>query len=705
MIASLPIAEPIESAESPTRSETLIEAPFVHRVRVRARRRALWLREMWSRGGADPAQGLAIPHAEVDRILEDPTALAQAENAFYESDPASAALAHDIHIADEAFENDARWNWLRENFSLSFAERDLLELLISIEADPLLRRVCGYLNDDAQACYATPLLAAELFGWPAGARVLLDGGLVRWKLARPIDGSAQPPGWTTGWSVDPHIVSWVTRGFGSDTALDGAVECLSPNFVTSEGVDVGTVLYPGVLAAVTEFVSALRQENHSPVEIELVAPEGAGKRVLAAQISARLGMRMISADAGRLLAGEAPGVAAERIARAVRLARVNAASLYWHSLDGIVTRPFVLADVQCGLTLFGSTKQWDAAPVDGGVRRTFLLPELSRAARTQLWKESTGSPMPESIADWNLRPAEIAAAGRAAPAGEQAAIDVCRRILYQRPGELFSPLPCPYVWDDLVVPPDLRAHLGEIAAQARLTSAVYDDWGFARLCPLGKGITALFAGPSGTGKTMAAQVLARDLGRDLYRVDLSGVVNKYIGETEKRLKQVFDACERSQTVLFFDEADALFGKRTEVKDAHDRFANIEIDYLLQRMEQFDGVAILATNRKSEIDSAFLRRIRFLVDFLAPGAAEREELWRRALAGPGTPEDGLLQAIDWKQLGERVNLTGAGIKAAALGAAFLARSRGSCIDMRCVLHAVRREMAKNGALLRTGDWDV
>ena len=166
-----------------------------------------------------------------------------------------------------------------------------------------------------------------------------------------------------------------------------------------------------------------------------------------------------------------------------------------------------------------------------------------------------------------------------------------------------------------------------------------DDWGFARLTPLGRGMTALFAGPSGTGKTMAAQVLARSLGLELYRVDLAGVVNKYIGETEKHLRAVFDACERAPVLLFFDEADALFGRRTQVSDAHDRFANIEIDYLLQRMEQFDGVAVLATNRKGDLDTAFVRRLRFTIDFAPPTIAERERLWRLALEDAPTRTGG------------------------------------------------------------------
>jgi SpoVK/Ycf46/Vps4 family AAA+-type ATPase len=212
----------------------------------------------------------------------------------------------------------------------------------------------------------------------------------------------------------------------------------------------------------------------------------------------------------------------------------------------------------------------------------------------------------------------------------------------------------------------------------------------------------MFAGPSGTGKTMAAQVIARSLRMKLYRVDLAGVINKYIGETEKRLKQVFDACERANVMLFFDEADALFGQRTQVKDAHDRFANIEIDYLLQRMEQFEGIAILATNRKGDLDKAFLRRVRFIVDFMQPGPAERLELWHRVLPPKAANGEELLQEIDWDFLAAKLNMTGADITAAALDAAFLAYSKGMRIGMEHVLHAARRIMNKQGVLLRPGD---
>jgi SpoVK/Ycf46/Vps4 family AAA+-type ATPase len=288
------------------------------------------------------------------------------------------------------------------------------------------------------------------------------------------------------------------------------------------------------------------------------------------------------------------------------------------------------------------------------------------------------------------------------PAGEGAVLEVCRRLLLAGTPELLTHLPLPYTWDELVISARTYLHLREIDEQARNRGEVLDDWGLRRLTSMGSGVTALFAGPSGTGKTMAAQVLARSLGLDLYRVDLAGVVSKYIGETEKHLRAVFDACERAPVLLLFDEADALFGKRTEVSDAHDRYANIEVDYVLQRMEAFNGVAVLATNRKGDLDSAFVRRIAFIVDFAAPNAAERERLWRLALEGAVHPfGTALVGALDWAALASQFDLTGAGIKSAALAAAFLARTDGTPIEMRHVLAATRRELEKHGQVMRPG----
>jgi len=242
-------------------------------------------------------------------------------------------------------------------------------------------------------------------------------------------------------------------------------------------------------------------------------------------------------------------------------------------------------------------------------------------------------------------------------------------------------------WDDIVLPEPQLQTLREITAHVRHRSRVYESWGFARKSARGLGITALFAGPSGTGKTMAAEVLARDLRLDLYSIDLSQVVSKYIGETEKNLRRVFDAAEEGGTVLLFDEADALFGKRSEVKDSHDRYANIEVSYLLQRMESYRGLAILTTNMKSALDTAFLRRLRFMVQFQFPEPAQRAEIWRRVFPAE-TPTEGL----DVDKLA-RLGVAGGNIRSIAMNAAFLAADDDEPIRMLHLLRAVRTEYAK------------
>jgi hypothetical protein len=242
-------------------------------------------------------------------------------------------------------------------------------------------------------------------------------------------------------------------------------------------------------------------------------------------------------------------------------------------------------------------------------------------------------------------------------------------------------------WDDLVLPEAQKQMLRLMALESRYRMTVHETWGFAARGRRGLGLSALFAGPSGTGKTLAAEVLAGELKLDLYRIDLSAVVSKYIGETEKNLKRVFDAAEGGGVVLLFDEADALFGKRAEVKDSHDRYANIEVGYLLQRMESFQGMAILTTNFKSSLDKAFQRRLRFTVDFPFPGAAEREAIWSRIFP-TATPTAGL----DFGLLAQ-LNMTGGNIRNIALNAAFLAAADRRPVGMEHLLDATRQEAIK------------
>ncbi|HEY5935485.1 MAG TPA: AAA family ATPase, partial [Kofleriaceae bacterium] len=257
-----------------------------------------------------------------------------------------------------------------------------------------------------------------------------------------------------------------------------------------------------------------------------------------------------------------------------------------------------------------------------------------------------------------------------------------------------QPLPLVYTREDLVLPPRMLGELDLAIAWIRYKRHIYDTWGFGRRIALGRGLTALFAGPPGTGKTMTAQVLARELGLDLYRVDLSRVMSKYIGETEKNLSRLFDEAQASGAALLFDEADALFGKRSESRDAHDRYANIEIGYLLQRMEEHEGVAILATNRVGDLDEAFLRRFHFLLDFPMPDASYRLRLWHGML--PREVERA--PDLDLGPLAATYELSGGEIRNCVLAAAYMAAAEGTCVRFDHLERGLRRELGKTGRIV-------
>lgn len=262
-----------------------------------------------------------------------------------------------------------------------------------------------------------------------------------------------------------------------------------------------------------------------------------------------------------------------------------------------------------------------------------------------------------------------------------------RKIASRGLDDLAEKIESSFTWDDLQLPEDLMHDLQAITAQVRHRSDVYNRGGFGRKLIRGRGVSVLFAGPSGVGKTMAAEVISNELDLGLYKIDLSSVISKYIGETEKNLKRVFDAAEAGGAVLFFDEADALFGKRSEVKDSHDRYANIEVSFLLQRMESYKGLSILATNMKSHIDIAFLRRFRFVIDIPFPSVSIRKAIWQRAFPPETQTED-----LDYSLLG-RLELAGGNIVVVAVNSAFLAAAEGSPVSMSHIARAARSEMRK------------
>jgi hypothetical protein len=651
------------------------------RVRACARVRTVWMEQLWSEGASSPDQGLAIPPGEVHRILNDPEVERQ-RYAELLGDPSRSILSLAAFNSGKALEGDPFWARMGKLFSLTPMEQDLLALCAAVEMEPRLGRVLAYLADDVRATRPTTAIAAALFRWSDELPIAMHG-LLRWRLAHPLNGEA-PWRATTAWQIDSAVIFSVLEGRWVDRALDRVARLIAPQQAAER-----PCLYPQLLERmIAELTPEGLARSDDSVVATLTGAEGSGRQTLSAQYAAAMGMPLISIAVSQLPA--TTEARADLLVQSVRLARAEGAILHWRNAELLGAQEW-----QGPSALGGSGLRSAQTPLPAATHR-YALPLLKTAERIKAWEYFSSDPMPAIVRTQRLTPAEIGLVAKASP---DATVHVALKRAVEAHGELMQPLACPYTWDDLVVLPSLGRLLKDFEAQILLRWQVYEEWGFSRLTHLGQGISALFGGPSGTGKTMAAQVIARSLGLELYRVDLAGVVNKYIGETEKRLRDVFDACERSGGLLFFDEADALFGKRTEVKDAHDRFANIEINYLLQRIEQFDGVAILATNRKNDLDTAFVRRLRFVMDFFSPDRPERLILWHKALHDRSPSGELIRGEIDFEMLARDLELNGAQIKSIALGAAFLARAAGKKIAMEHIELAAQREYAKQGQMMR------
>ncbi len=685
-------------AQKPGRAAVITTAnAILEVVRSRARLRAAWMERLWSEGATSPEQGLAISPGEVRRILTDPERELAQYASFLAAD-GSAELATRVREADEALRHNGFFEGLIEHFGLDQPEQDLLSLLIAVELNPKLDRVLAYLADDTRATRPTAWIAAELFGGngacapiPASIR-----RLQRWRLALPAEGEQAWKG-MSAWSLDEAVLASVVAEQWVEPSLEGKVRWVRPEETKSL-----PRLYPELLAQMIADVGPrLAQPESNPgktcsdvIDVALAGADGAGRETLAAQFAAALGAPLMVVQTARLIAGS--GNARDAMIRAVRLAQVCGAMLYWRDADSISAADWEEVRALARFSLRSAKHAANGVQQESAATHPYLLPPLDKAQRAAVWTYYSSQPMSSLVSMQRLTPKEIRLA---AMAGSEVVARAALRKTVPTQGELLHALACPYTWDDLILPAEVKKTLECFESQVRLRWDVYEDWGFSRLTHLGMGISALFSGPSGTGKTMAAQVIARSLGMELYRVDLAGVVNKYIGETEKRLRDVFDGCERSGALLFFDEADALFGSRMQVKDSHDRFANIEIDYLLQRIEQFDGIAILATNRKSDLDDAFLRRLRFVVDFLPPSKADRLLLWQKALPERAPDGEIIRGPIDFALLANELDVNGAQVKSIALGAAFLARQQGVRIGMPHIEQSAQREFVKQGMRLR------
>jgi ATPase family associated with various cellular activities (AAA) len=589
---------------------------------------------------------------------------------------------------------------LRTAFGLSPFERSLLLLCAGIELDSAFAPLCAAAQDEASRNFPTFNLALAAFSDAHWSALAPDAPLRRWRL---VEVGAGPSLTIAPLRIDERVLHYLAGVPQLDDRLAGLVELITP----AASADLAPS-HAGLARRVAAVWTAFRGRGRVPV-VQLCGSSPADNRAVAAAAAAEVGLRALAIAAdlipiaaaeldallrlwereaalgGAVLLVECDGPDSTPAGEDAR-SRASGAARLIERVGGLVIvsarepcpiafRPSVNLDVHCPTT---------------GEQRAAWREALGQAAGTNPDAVvAIASQFSMSFSAIRSAAAEALAAAAASPGVDVAAAawHSCRSRCRIRLDGLAQRIEPAAGWGDLVLPEPQMQALRQIAIHVRHRTTVYETWGFAAKSPRGLGIAALFAGTSGTGKTMAAEVLAAELRLDLYRIDLASTVSKYIGETEKNLRRVFDAAEESGAILLFDEADALFGKRSEVKDSHDRYANIEVSYLLQRVEAYRGLAILTTNLKSALDTAFLRRLRFVIQFPFPDAPQRAEIWRRTFP-PATP----VERLDVSKLAN-LNVPGGNIRNIALKAAFYAAESGEPVRMTHLREAAKSEYAK------------
>ncbi len=638
----------------------------------------------------DRFRGLYISDADVDRIFASTS-----EQAWFEPPDADAAafraeLEAQADLA-EAAGADLRLRRLARSFSLDDADIELLLVALAPDLDPRFERLYAYLHDDVSRRRASAGLALELCGAPLASverrRLGPTSALVADRLLTVEDD--ERPFLTRSLRVPDRVASHL---LGDDTP-DPMVEA---------------VLVPSAVAEVGDAASLEKALAGGVTLVYLREPPGGAALSMAATALSHLGMPVLALDLARVGAQDDLN---ELVGRTSREARLVGAGIVAGPVEAITERGpgsaavRALTECRSPVVLIGSQTwdpQWSRATA---LMLDALVP--SAAQRARLWEnaldgDTDGFDPVSATSQFRLNPEQVWKAAHSArlladakseplaPGHLQAGARAQNGAGLERLARRIAPK---VEWEDLVLTHQGVTQLREIVARIRHRERVLDDWGMGRRSSKGHGVKVLFAGDSGTGKTISAEVVAHELGLDLYVIDLATVVDKYIGETEKNLDRIFSEADQVNGVLLFDEADALFGKRSDVKDAHDRYANVEVAYLLQRMESFDGLAILTTNLRSNLDDAFLRRLDAIVDFPMPEDDDRRRLWVQHMA-PGLPQAG---DIDLDFLARAFRISGGNIRNIVFGAAYLAASDNRPLGMVDLVRATEREYRKLGHL--------
>lgn len=580
---------------------------------------------------------------------------------------------------------------LCETFGLSSFEQDLLLLCAGMELDGEFPLLCAEAHGDPQKPYPTFSLALNILDRPHWSALTPNAPLRRWRLLEVGGGAVLT---LSPIRIDERILHYLIGIQHLDERLFGIVESLGE----------ASLLVPShqqLALKIAQTWSNFSEESQLPV-VQLSGEDMATRQAIAQVACQQLDLELYHSDGDRI-----PSTTAEFNLMLKLWERESVLGGYALLLDCEQVEMSRHGDgiwqliERIGSPLIITVR--DRLPQRTRPLLNFEVTRPSAAEQYQYWEEHLGDVthlnghLQRVTAQFNLpSPAILSVCTTTASQGisphdTETFIDhlwdTCRVLARPRMEDMAQRIEVKATWADLVLPEAQMQVLETMAAHLRQRSQVYENWGFGKKSDRGLGISALFAGPSGTGKTTAAEVLAQALRLDLYKIDLSSVISKYIGETEKNLRRVFDAAESGGAILLFDEADALFGKRSEVKDSHDRHANIEVSYLLQRMEAYRGLAILTTNMKGALDPAFLRRIRFVVQFPFPDAKQRAEIWRRIFPSE-TPTDGLTV----EKLA-RLSVSGGNIRNIALNAAFLAADAGEPVMMKHLLAAAQSEYMK------------
>ena len=688
------------------------------------------LRLKMQKTGIEANPGLSISHEEVDWLLngDEPSVVDSLDMADIRhrlemlqtriNQRVMVSIQHGIFLA---------LPHLAHLFDLSSLESQAVAICLAPELHRKYDKLYAYLQDDITRMKPSVDLILELLcesqadRWQAGALLSEHSPLFGAGILHKVDGPQSPSG-SSGLAqflkLDQRMVDYILGRNSDGKGLHGLVQFFAPSPVLNS-VPVDEAVKSNLLNLV-QYQFTERDIHPRRLVLYLYGPYGVGKHDLALGLCGQLNCPLLYLDMEILLAHEADLGTLLRLV--LREGLLSKAALYFDNVDVLLkeegrarTLMKKVAEVvkEYGwLTFLAGEKTWLCKGMfDQAAFHSVALSIPDVTIREAVWQQVLERLVPDLDPSWaellaaqfRLTPGQIHDAAEFAESQyamngrrEISTADLyaaCRYQSNQALGELAVKIEPRYDWEDIVLPANKLTQLKEVCHQVKERYGLLKRWGFDRKLARDKGISVLFSGSSGTGKTMAAEVIAHELQLDLYKIDLSQVVSKYIGETEKNMARIFDEAETSNAILFFDEADAVFGKRTDVSDAHDRYANIETSYLLQKIEEYEGVVILATNLRSNIDDAFTRRIRLIVDFPSPDAERRMKIWKVHFP-TATP---MSDDIDCEFLAKEFQLEGGSIKNIVVNAAFLAYRNGGVINMEHLLHGTRLEYEKIGKL--------